>query len=158
MKTLRGKISHLRASIDVSGGNGDSSVVTTHIQIFRIDGAPVKVESRKPFMIDDGDTVMLAGLPKGAVFRALAYKNESSGASGDAGSNFRMWSGVAALAGAAFALFVFTDPFFGLIPKAIALVFAGFACYNFHAYARIRAAILLLQRGEPEIARESNGQ
>ena len=157
MQTLRGKISHLRASIEVSGGGGDSSVVTTHIQVFRIDGTPVKVEGREPFMIDDGDTAILAGLPNGTVFRALAYRNESSGASGDAGSSFRLWSGVAALAGAAFALFVFADPFFHHIPKVFALAFAGFAFYNFHAYARIRAAILLLQREESETARGSSG-
>jgi hypothetical protein len=155
MKTLRGRISNLRASIDVSGGGGETSVVTTHIHIFRVDGAPVKVESREPFMLDDGDTVTMAGSLQGTVFRALAYRNESSGASGDAGSSYRMWSAVASLAGAAFALFIFTDPFFGHIPKVFAFAFAGFAYYNFHAYAKIRSAVLLLQRGEPETAQES---
>jgi hypothetical protein len=157
MKTLRGKISHLRASIDVSGGGNDSALVTTHIHIFRIDGTPVKVESREPLMIDDGDTVVLAGSSQGAVFRGLAYKNESSGAGGDAGASFRMWSGLAALAGAAFALFIFNDPFFRHIPKAIALVFAGFACYNLYTYTRIRAAARLLQHEESKTARESSG-
>jgi hypothetical protein len=92
---------------------------------------------------------------QGKVFRALAYRNETSGVSGDAGSSYRMWAAVVLLAGAAFALFMFTDQFFGHIPKAFALVFIGLALYNANAYAKIRGAILLLQRGEPETAQGS---
>ena len=127
-------------------------MVTTHIHIFRVDGAPVKAESREPFMIDDGDTVTLAGSLHQTAFRALAYRNESSGASGDAGSSYRMWSAVALFGAAAFALFIFTDKFFGHIPKVFTLAFSGLAIYNFTAYAKIRAAILLLQREESEPA------
>lgn len=152
MKTLRGKISNLRTTIDVSGGGNDSSVETTHIHVFRIDGAPVKVESREPLIIDDGDIVTLAGFPQGTIFRALAYKNETSGVSGDAGSEYRMWSGVGCVAGAAFALFFFSDHFFGHIPKIFALAFAGFAYYNFQAFAQIRSAASLLERVESESA------
>ena len=74
MQTLRGKVSGIRHTIDVSGRQG--AVMTTHIAIFNLDGKPVRLEGDAT-AIDDGDDIEVAGDYNGGIFHALAYRNHS---------------------------------------------------------------------------------
>jgi hypothetical protein len=79
MQTLRGKVSGIRHTIDVSGGR--DAVTTTHLAIFELDGKPVKLGGEAT-AIDDGDDVEVAGYYRGGLFRASAFRNHTKRTAG----------------------------------------------------------------------------
>jgi hypothetical protein len=53
--------------------------------LFRLDGRQVRFEASCAASFVDGDVVRVAGSTQSGIFKALAYHNDTTGASGDAG-------------------------------------------------------------------------
>ncbi|MHB8623885.1 MAG: hypothetical protein ACYC9J_13910 [Sulfuricaulis sp.] len=81
MKTLRGKVSGIRHTVNVSGSQG--AVTTTHLAIFDLNGKPVQLEG-DAVAINDNDEIEVAGDDRGGIFRALAYRNHTRQTTGTA--------------------------------------------------------------------------
>ena len=73
MDTLRGKVTNVRHTTDVHGG--ENVIATTHITIFDLEGTAVRFEGDTAANIDDGDEVAVAGYRRRGTFRALAFRN-----------------------------------------------------------------------------------
>lgn len=146
MNILKGKVSALRATASVSASSGNSMVHTSHILMFKVDGKPVSYEAPSPAMIEDGDEVVLGGELSSGAFRALAYRNLSSGAFGNAGLFAASLGTIICLIGGAFALgFGYASSQFGLpladaVSPLIAAIFLGIGAWFGRGLLRIRAA------------------
>jgi hypothetical protein len=84
-----------RSSINVNVGFGmtwGTSWDTSYECLFRISGAPVALRVSSPIFIEDGETVRVVGQRNSnGVFDAVAYYNQSSGASGSAKRTWSQW-------------------------------------------------------------------
>jgi len=87
MEIKKGIATKVSNTIDVSGSGGrdNSHVETTHITTFRFDNQSIKLEMRKPSMISENDDVTVAGHFKNGNFVARAFKNNTTGVSGNNG-------------------------------------------------------------------------
>lgn len=85
METLRGVVSNLRASVEVSGGGNDSGVTTTQVASFRLGDVPALFKSREMILVADGDQVVATGTRRSGVFRVFAYRNVTTGVEAQAG-------------------------------------------------------------------------
>ena len=144
MNTLRGKVSSARATTSVSGGGDDSPVQTTHILLFKVDGRQVKLSSASPAMINDNDVVVLAGTEKDGAFVALAYRNETTGVTGNAGKLGPVIGVLIGLAAAVFSFTLFGSATFGVFPKLVGLVFLAVATFSALRFLKIKTAVDLL--------------
>ena len=151
MNTLRGAVSSARATTSISGGGDNSPVQTTHILLFKVDGRQVKLSSASPAMISDNDIVVLAGIEKDGAFVALAYRNETTGVIGNAGTLGPAIGVLVGLIGAAFAFTVFGSSSFGVFPKLIGLVFLAVATFSAIRFLKIKSAADLLAATRPAI-------
>jgi hypothetical protein len=80
MESRRGTVSKIRFSTEVTGSGGDNgSVSTSHIASFELDRRPVQLRAARPVILEDGDTVVVAGKTKGGLFQADACFNETRG-------------------------------------------------------------------------------
>jgi len=129
MQVIEGVASKVRHTSSVSGGGKDGSVSTSHISIFQLNKQQVQIASAHPSLVDENDSVSVAGKVKNGVLKAYAYKNTTTGASGDSGALNSFFFGLIAFIVSAFAFLTFSDPFFGFLPKIFSLIFAcgGFA-------------------------------
>jgi hypothetical protein len=86
MTTLQGIAIKVRNTLDVSSSGGENSQTsTTHISVFQLNAQPVQVLADSPVMIDEGDTVLVAGQVKNGGFKAFAYQNVTTGVHDSAG-------------------------------------------------------------------------
>lgn len=84
METLRGTAEKVRNTVSVSGGGDrNSTVTTTHIALFQINNRQIKVSSTEPVLIEEGDEVVIAGSVRRGLFEALAYRNVTTGITGN---------------------------------------------------------------------------
>jgi hypothetical protein len=140
MERLRGTVSNLRHSIDVSGTR--DAISTSHVAIFEIDGRPVAYEGGASAILSDGDVVEVTGDDQGGVFAAYAYRNLTKRVTGSAGyMNLLIIGG--------------TFPVFGLMTIVnfpdtpavlIGLVFIGIGVSLLRGSARVRSAIRMLEQ------------
>ncbi|MGL6260077.1 hypothetical protein [Vibrio sp. WXL210] len=144
MKILKGVVSKLRNTVEISGGGRDSSVSTTHVMIFQLDGQPVKIKSSEVVLIDESDNVAVAGKVNDGVFHAYAYINNTTGVSGNIGMGIHYIFGLIFPIVGAFVISEFSDPFFGALPKLIGAVFIGGGLYMFYKGTQISNASKLL--------------
>ncbi|KPV54628.1 hypothetical protein SE17_02600 [Kouleothrix aurantiaca] len=76
MQTLRGTVTNLNRSTQVSGGGQNSSVITTNVAVFELDGHPVTLRDREAIILKDGDEIIVSGQRgNDGVFKAFAYRN-----------------------------------------------------------------------------------
>jgi len=146
MQLLTGQASSIRSTVTVSGGGRDSAVSTKHVVLLKVNGRQAMIESDTPPMIEDGEIVVLAGVEQSGAFQALAYMNKSTGVSGDAGLSGSQISTAIGLAGGVFALVAFSDSFFGVFSKLLALAFFGFGAYHIYEASRISSAVSMVSR------------
>ena len=95
-------------------------------------------------MISDNDTVVLAGTEKDGAFVALAYRNETTGVTGNAGKLGPVIGVLVGIAGAVFSFTVFGSSSFGVYPKLVGLVFLGVATFSAIRFFKIKSAADLL--------------
>lgn len=73
MEILFGTVADVRFSTEVSGT--DQSTSTKQIAVFRLGGSPVELKLPNSAIINNGDSIVVAGNIKNGLFKALAYKN-----------------------------------------------------------------------------------
>ncbi|EHE6926753.1 hypothetical protein [Vibrio cholerae] len=145
MDILKGVVSKLKSTIEISGGGRDSSVTTTHVTIFHLDGQPVKIKSREAVIVDNSDTMTVAGKVRNGVFNAYAYINNTTGVSGNIGLAIHYFFGIVFPFAGLFAINTFSDPFFGVIPTILGAGFIGVGLYMFYKGTQISKASKLLR-------------
>lgn len=144
MNILKGIVSASRATTQISGGGDNSSVHTTHILLFKVDGRQVKISSPSPAMISDNDTVLLAGSEKSGAFVALAYRNETTGVVGDVGKLGPIIGMVIGFGAALFAFIAFAGAGFGVVPALVGAVFLLVGVFSALRLVKVKAAVALL--------------
>jgi hypothetical protein len=87
MDVLRGKVSRVRRSVEISGDHHGFS--TDQILTFLIDGRSVELSLPYAPNIDDGDEVVVAGPVRRGTLHARAYNNLSNGSHGR--WNYGIW-------------------------------------------------------------------
>ena len=93
METLKGTVSHCQNTIEVSGGRNNTSVTTTHIALFRVDGRPVRFSDSQPPTLADGDRVLVAGRASGgSTLQADAIRNVSTQTTNHTGIGSRIFA------------------------------------------------------------------
>jgi hypothetical protein len=148
METRQGSVSKLRASIEVSGT--DKSTSTTHVAYFQLGPQAVVLRAKDPPAINDGDQVKVAGMLKKGLFEALAYRNESTGVSGDSNTLAAIIVGgifcVIGIGGvlAAIVMAISKRDGSALLGVAFFGIFGGFGVYALRRFARVREAAALL--------------
>jgi hypothetical protein len=148
METKKGQVSKFRASIEV-GGN-DKSTSTTHVVNFQLGSQAVLFRSANPPAINDGDHVTVAGTTKRGLFEALAYRNTSTGVTGDSNSLAAVIIGAVFLligAGGVLACLlaaIRSHKAEALLGVAFFGIFGGFGVYALRKFARVREAAALL--------------
>jgi hypothetical protein len=141
---LKGTVSSARATTSISGGGDNSSVQTTHILLFKVDGRQVKLSSASPAMISDTDVVVFAATEKNGAFIALAYRNETTGVIGNAGKLGPVIGMLVGLVGAVFTFTQFGSSSFGFLPKLAGSVFLTVAIFSAVRFLKIKSAADLL--------------
>ncbi|MEH8208091.1 hypothetical protein [Aeromonas veronii] len=140
MDILKGVVSKLRNTVEISGGGRDSGVTTTHVTIFHLDGQPVQLKSREAVLVDENDNVAVAGKVNNGIFNAYAYINNTTGVSGNIGMGIHFFFGIVFPVAGAFAINAFSDPFFGPMPKLIGAGFIGIGLYMLYKGIQISNA------------------
>mgnify|MGYP001362120505 CR=1 FL=1 len=145
MEKIKGTVTKVRNTSQVSGGGRDGHVSTSHISMFQIDKQQVKVKSAEPPMIDENDFVAVAGKIKNGVFNAYAYKNATTGVSGNAGILIYFLFGLLLPGAGVFALTTFSEPFFGILPKILGPIFIIVGLFMlYHGTQVLKAKNLLI--------------
>lgn len=119
METLKGIAGKVRFSTEVEGM--EDSTATRQIAVFEIDGKPVEIKLRESIMIDEGDSIRVAGKIQKGIFKAYAYKNLTNGASGKGQVLMYMFMGLVFLM-----MGIFTIPFmigFLLLPVGLYMIY-----------------------------------
>lgn len=82
LTTLSGTVSGIRHSSETSGhiGKNGGNVHTKQVIALRVDGKPAEIKLMSMPDVQDGERVTLAGRMKNGSFRALAMRNEKTGA------------------------------------------------------------------------------
>jgi hypothetical protein len=148
MEIKQGPVSKLRASIEVSGT--DKSTSTTHVVYFQLGPQAVVLRAKDPPAINDGDQVKVAGSLSKGLSEALAYRNESTGVSGDSNTLAAIIVGgifsVIGIGGVLAAIVVAISERDGsaLLGVAFFGIFGGFGVYALRKFARVREAAALL--------------
>lgn len=136
MEKLRGIASNVKDLAPAIGPNGESAPCVTS---FVVNECQVRLESVWGYpAIDDGDLVVVCGTTRGALFKALAYKNLSTREEGDAGVLSHAFTG----------LFVLALSIAGYRggSEVVATIFAIIATYFVVRTVRITAAVRELDR------------
>jgi hypothetical protein len=144
MNILKGTVTAARATTAISGGGNDSAVQTTHILLFRVDGRQAKISASSPAMMSDNDAVVLAGTEKNGAFVALAYRNETTGVTGNVGKLAPVIGMFIGFGAAAFAFIAFASPRMGVVPKLVGLVFLAIGIFSAIRFLKIKSATDLL--------------
>ncbi len=119
MQTQQGTVSGLKSSVEISGGGNDTQVSTTHVTCFQLDNVPVMLKTGSPAMIDNGNKIAVSGGTNGGVFRALAYRNMTTGATGSGRILAYILPGIVFIIATIFMYPQFNTPFFGGIPQVV---------------------------------------
>ncbi|KAA0894224.1 hypothetical protein [Oryzomonas rubra] len=87
MEIFRGIADKVNHSVEISGtgGDNDSQVTTTHVAVVRIGNRHVRIKSSEAVLVNNGDRIVVAGSGGRGLFKALAYRNVTTGATGNAG-------------------------------------------------------------------------
>lgn len=80
METIQGKAHNIRQHAILI--TNDNNLESTYKTVMTVDGRPVSLESDEAAVINEGDTVIVAGNNRGGILRASAYRNMTNGASG----------------------------------------------------------------------------
>ncbi len=138
MERLRGTVSKLRHSIDVSGTR--DVISTSQIAIFEIAGRPVTYDGGASAIISDGDEIEVTGDGRRGVFEAYAYRNITKSVTGCVSYMNPL------IIGSAFPLFgIMAIVNFSQTPAAlIGLLFIGIGVSLLSKSARVRKAIRML--------------
>ncbi|WP_017223511.1 hypothetical protein [Moritella dasanensis] len=142
MEVIKGTAKKVRNTVKISGKG--SSVSTTHISLFQIEGQPVKVKSNEPLMIENHDLICVAGNKNKGLFNAYAYKNLTTGVSGNENITLIFIFGLILLFVGVSVFAKFSVPFFGFMPKILSLVFVFSGLYSFYMGNQVLKASKLL--------------
>jgi hypothetical protein len=142
METRRGIAKKVRFSteVSVSSDKNGSTVSTTHMVIFNLDGAIVHASATRPPTVEEGDEVVVAGTMHDGVFSAPALRNITRGT-----VDHQAWVG-GLLVGAIFLVVGGGVAILFLASKSdqgaalFPLVFAALGGWFVRSYSRIRAA------------------
>ena len=145
MEIIKGIATKVRNTSEISGGGRDDHVSTSHISIFLLDKQQVKIKSSETPMINENDFVSVAGKINNGVFKGYAYKNATTGASGNAGILIMFLFGLLFPGAGIFAFITFSNPFFGFLPKIISLIFISAGLYMFYHGIQVLKATNLLR-------------
>lgn len=87
-EVIEGTVSKLRTSIEVRSGHGEhTGTSTTHIASFQVGDRAVLFRSTTLPAFDNGDVLLVAGnMKRSGQLEALAFRNKSTGVTGDASS------------------------------------------------------------------------
>jgi len=92
METIRGVVSKVRFSTEVSGRE---HVTTSHVAVFEINKTQVELKLNESIIVDNGDEILLAGKINKGLFKALAYNNLTNNVSGKGQVSLYMFLGIA---------------------------------------------------------------
>ncbi len=131
--------------MEINGGGKDGYITTTHISIFQIESVRVKVTSDEIPIIDENDVVAVAGKLQNGSFNAYAYKNMTTGASGNEGIvTMFLFAAVFPVVGI-FTFFTFSNMTANRLPEVISLLFVCIGAYMFYKGMRVFKALSLLK-------------
>ena len=133
--TLTGAVSGIRHSTETRGtvGRNGGSVKTGQVIAFRVDDRSAQIKLADVPDIRDGDQVTLAGSDKNGVFKALALRNDKTGAVYSIPTTVGYLMGVTLIALGVMTLFILVGVVF----------IAGGAWTLYEAYNYTRAANML---------------
>ncbi len=146
MEKIKGIASQVRNTISVSGGGNNSSVTTTHIAIFQIEGRQIQCKSSEPILINEGDMVMVASKTGSGILNGYAYMNLNTRAVGNEGWVLMLFFGVLFPAVSVAVFSIFSDPFFGVLPKVIGGIFLVVGLGMFYRGIRVLQAVRVLKK------------
>ncbi len=150
MDVIKGVVSKLRNSVEISGGGNDSGVTTTHVTVFQIKGQPVKVKSREAVLVDESDIVAVSGKISNGVFNAYAYINHTTGVTGNTGIGIHYFFGLVFSLVGAFVIYRYSGPYFGVLPMVSGTGLIMIGLYTVYKGTQIsNASKLLLSRWLP---------
>jgi hypothetical protein len=81
MEQLQGVATGVRHTASVASSGNEQPTSTVHIALFRIGGQQVEMQTSKALGINEGDQLLVVGAWRNGVFKALAHKNYTTGAS-----------------------------------------------------------------------------
>lgn len=145
MDISKGVVSKLRNTVELSSGSHNNGITTTYVAIFKIDKQPVQLKSSEAILIDENDNVAVAGKVNNGIFNAYAYKNNTTGVSGNIGMRLHLFFGVVFPLAGAYAINVFSTPLSSPMPKLIGAIFIGSGLYTLYKGIQISKASKLLQ-------------
>lgn len=99
MELIRGTAENIRTATEIetnvsgAGNHGHHTTVnttTTHVLQCTVHNKPVLLKMPTPPFINNGDEVAVAGVVKNGILHGYAYRNITSGATGNGG----MWAGM----------------------------------------------------------------
>jgi len=140
METKKGKVTNIRSSVEVSGGNYGIFVNTAQVTLFSVDDYPVMMINKKPPVIQEGNEIIVSGESTNGQLKAYAYHNLTTSSKGDKGYKRKfIGSTLFTLMGLYIWFFVPND--FGPILKIISALFFSFAIYYFLMGRKILQAV-----------------
>jgi len=81
MDQLQGVATGVRHTASVVSPGNEQPTSTVHIALFRINGQAVEMQTSKAIGINEGDQLLVVGASRNGVFKALAHRNYTTGAS-----------------------------------------------------------------------------
>jgi hypothetical protein len=154
MEVIKGTATSVRYTVNVTGNK--DGISTRHHAIFKVGATTVMFDSASPAVIGEGDRLIVAGLMRGRVLLAKAYRNDTAGVCGDSG----MWANfigmvVSFLAGGIGLGWALLEPLVPELPRLdeslwwlISLggaVFTVLGFYCLYKWLRIRSAVGLVK-------------
>ncbi len=85
MEFIQGTVTHCQHTANVYGGAPHVGYTTGYITLFRVDGRPVEMYTKRPVSLADGDQVIAAGPRRGHAVEALSCRNVTTGEATNAG-------------------------------------------------------------------------
>lgn len=146
METICGIVNNVRSTISVDGGGNHGSVTTTYITIFQINGRQIKVKTSDAIIINDGDKIFVVGKTNGSIFNAFACKNITTGEEGNLGWVGKMVMGIIFPIAGVLEINQFSNPFFGIFPLLLGLIFIGVGMYLLYSGSQVSNAVKELRK------------
>ena len=140
MEIKKGKVTNIRSSVEVSGGNYGIFVNTAQVTLFSIDDYPVMMVNKRPPVIQEGNDVIVSGESKNGQLKAYAYHNLTTSSKGDKGYK-RRFIGTLLFVLIGLYIWFYVPHDFGPIVKIVSAIFFSFGIYYFLMGKKILQAV-----------------